>query len=89
MSATTPYTPTVMASATMIRMMVRDSKPSLATSFKAMTMISADRMKSVRMAPAVICFSRSSPWANDGSAACSGSCPLTFSHSFSAPSKHR
>ena len=50
MSATTPYTTRVMKTATIARITVRERKPSLATSLRAMTMISAERMKSVRIA---------------------------------------
>ena len=61
---------------------------SAATSFSAIAMISADRMKSVRIAPDTFWFSSrtgsvvvssASPWP----------CPLTASITFSAPSKHR
>ena len=51
-------------------------------------MISADRMKSVRIAADTTCFS----WAAASAAAVSSgswafaSCPENFSHSFSAPS---
>ncbi len=48
-------------------------------------MISAERMKSVRIAPATIAFS----WSGPDCAAVAVSwplCPLTFSQTFSAPS---
>jgi hypothetical protein len=52
-----------------------------------MTMISAERMKSVRMAPLTSFFSSSGPTSAAGaSSACPWSCGLTISHSFSAPS---
>ena len=49
--ATTPYTATVMTRATTTRMISRGTNAWSATSLSAITMISADRMKSVRMAP--------------------------------------
>ncbi len=49
-------------------------------------MISADRMKSVRMAPLTIDFSVPSPCAATGVVVCSLACPLTSSQIFSAPS---
>ena len=51
-------------------------------------MISAERIRSVRIAPATIFFSVSagSAAASATSACSSGWCPLTFSQIFSAPS---
>jgi len=40
-----------------MRMISRDRNGSVATSLSAMTMISAERMKSVRIAPATMVFS--------------------------------
>ena len=51
----------VIAIATTTRMTARRRNGSSATSLSAITMISADRMKSVRIAPATIAFSASSP----------------------------
>ncbi len=75
--------------ATITSVMARVQKASLATSLRAMTMISEDRMKSVRMAPDVMVPSASSPLMV--AVASSASCPWpeTFSQIFSAPSKHR
>ena len=84
MAATTPYTATVMTSATTIRMMSRGTNGWSATSLRAITMISAERMKSVRMAPAVIWRSASSPTVAVGAAWLS--CPEIRPHTFSAPS---
>ena len=61
MTATTPYTAAVMTKATTTRMISRGQNDWSATSLSAMTMISADRMKSVRIAPDVIWRSASSP----------------------------
>ena len=83
-SPTTPYTAAVMTNATTTRMMNRGQNDWSATSFSAMTMISAERMKSVRMAPAVICFSASSPTVAVGAAW--ASCPGNQPQTFSAPS---
>ena len=82
--ATTPYTAAVMTKATTTRMMKRGQNDWSATSLSAITMISADRMKSVRIAPEVICFSASSPTVAVGAAwaswpACPGNQPTTFS----------
>ena len=60
-AATTPYTRIVIATATTSRMIARDTNGSSATSLRAITMISADRMKSVRIAPATIGPSCSGP----------------------------
>ena len=71
--------------ATSTRMTARDTNGSSDTSLSAMTMISADRMKSVRMAPVVTVFSRSAGSSTtSSSSACS--CPPNFSQIFSAPS---
>ena len=70
-----------MSSATMTRMRSRDTNGSLATSLRAMTMISADRMKSVRTAPETTASSSTSP-----ASAASAWCPDTSSQTFSAPS---
>ena len=51
MAATTPYTAAVMTKATTTRMISRGKNAWSATSLRAITMISADRMKSVRIAP--------------------------------------
>ena len=73
-----------MASATITRVAARLSNGSDATSLRAITMISADRIRSVRMAPRIITFSSGPPTTTtDGSAWCPGP---NFSHSFSAPS---
>ena len=48
---TKPYTSTVMAIATTVRITALNTNGSSATSFREITMISADRMKSVRTAP--------------------------------------
>ena len=69
-------------------MIARATRPSSATSSSAITMISADRMKSVRVADETTFFScsaASAPAAASGSWAFA-SCPENFSHSFSAPS---
>ena len=65
-------------------MIARDTNGSSSTSLSAMTMISADRMKSVRMALLTIVFSWSSSTAAAG-VSCS-SWPAIFSQIFSAPS---
>ena len=70
--------------ATTTRITVRERNGSSATSLSAMTMISADRMKSVRMAPLVTRFSWSGSPSSTSSSACSW--PPTFSQIFSAPS---
>jgi hypothetical protein len=86
MRPTTPYTSTVIATATTAKMTARETNGSSATSFRAMTMISADRMKSVRMAPLTISSSWLSPSIPTG-LSCSPSCPPPiFSQTFSAPS---
>ena len=56
-----------MPMATTTRMSARDTNGSSATSLSAMTMISAERMKSVRIAPLVIVFSCSASPAATGS----------------------
>src|SRR6478735_3591246 len=68
MIATTPYTAIVMAMATTTRITSRLRNGSLATSLSAITMISAERMRSVRIAPATIAFSASSPPSPTGTA---------------------
>ncbi len=73
-----------MPMATITRMTARETNGSSATSLSAMTMISADRMKSVLMAPLVTVFSWSGSPAATSSTACSW--PATFSQIFSAPS---
>lgn len=77
-----------MKMATAIRMSVRASSGSLATSLREITMISALRMRSVRMAPAVIFFSASGPCSAAGFFS---AWPLEnrCSPMASAPSKHR
>ena len=59
-SPTTPYTRTVMPRATTTRIAARARNDSSATSLSAITMISAERMKSVRIAPETISSSRAS-----------------------------
>ena len=73
-----------MRMATTTRMTARDTNGSSDTSFSAMTMISAERMKSVRIAPVTIAFSCSGPSSTTGSAW--PSWPRIFSQIFSAPS---
>ena len=51
MPATTPYTAIVITTATTSRMISRGTNGWAATSLSAITMISAERMKSVRIAP--------------------------------------
>ena len=67
---TTPYTAIVMTMATTTRIASRLRNGSSATSLSAITMISADRMKSVRIAPDTIAFSASSPVPARGTAWC-------------------
>ena len=57
---------------------------SSATSLSAITMISVERMKSVRIAPVTTAFSASGPWTADGSPW--ASCPRSAAQTFSAPS---
>ncbi|MNJ58805.1 hypothetical protein D3C77_544580 [compost metagenome] len=52
--ATSPYTPTVIAMAMMDSTATWRVKSAPATAPRLMTMISADRMKSVRMAPLIL-----------------------------------
>ena len=76
-----------MSSATTTRMTARVTNGSDDTSSSAMTMISAERMRSVRIAPETIACSCSGPTAATGSA-----CPSwweSFSQTFSAPSYAR
>ena len=74
----------VMTNATTTRIASRDQNGSVATSASAITMISADRMRSVRTAPAIIFFSASGLTSVAGS---SGSWwPETRCQIFSAPS---
>ena len=72
-----------MAIATTSRMTARGMSDSSATSLRAITMISADRMKSVRTALETIVDSASSP---DSAARALGSWPWMRSQTFSAPS---
>ncbi len=65
-------------------MIAREMNGSSATSLREMTMISAERMKSVRIAPVTIVFSCSGPSSATGSAW--PSWPRIFSQIFSAPS---
>jgi len=69
-------------------MTARGQKPSEATSLSEMTMISADRMKSVRTAPETTFFSWAAGSAAADSRVCSGAgwCPESSSQIFSAPS---
>ena len=60
-NATTPYTTAVMPTATTAKMTPRDTTGSVMTSLSAITMISAERMKSVRIAPAIVDDSASGP----------------------------
>ena len=64
-----------------MRMIARETNGSVSTSLSAMTMISADRMKSVRMAPETTASSSTSP-----ASASSSWWPDTISQTFSAPS---
>ena len=74
-SATTPYTTAVITTATTTRMIARDTNPSSITSLSAITMISPERMKSVRIAPAIVCSSCVRPrCASRRAASCSSSC---------------
>jgi hypothetical protein len=57
MPATMPYTPTVITSAMPTSTVACLANGSPATVPSAMTMISADRMKSVRIAPLIFSFS--------------------------------
>ncbi len=84
MPATTPYTATVMTTATTRRISRRGTNGWSATSLRAITMISAERMKSVRMAPVTMKRSASSPEAAAG-VSCAG-CPRSLPSTFSAPS---
>src|SRR5450830_54308 len=98
MPATMPYTPTVMMAAMAISTATCWLNGALDTVPSEMTMISADRMKSVRMAPWIFSFSSahrsmsglataaaSSAWCWASS---SGLCRNLWA-SFSNPSKHR
>ena len=90
---TTPYTAIVMAIATKARTPASsqiDVAARLFTSFSAIAMISADKMKSVRTAPFTI-FCSCSLLVNSASSSTklSSSCGTSFSQTFSAPSKHR
>ena len=86
MSATAPYTATVITSATTTRMMARTHKDSAATSFMAMTMISQERMKSVVMAPLVTLASASGPRSTAGLSSSAAWWPKNLCQTFSAPS---
>ena len=77
-----------MPKATTTRVIARIQKPSSAISLSEMTMISAERMKSVRMAPPTILSSWFSPLIAAG-ASFTLECPLTASQIFSAPSYER
>ena len=73
----------MIATATTARIAARDQNPWSTTSFSEITMISAERMKSVRTAPDTMVsssggVSSSAPWASEW--------PLTLCHTFSAPS---
>ena len=83
--ATAPYTPAVIASATSTRITARANSGSSVTSLSEITMISADRMKSVRIAPPTSASSCSGPCSLTGDSAVAG-CGLIISHSFSAAS---
>ena len=80
-----------MPMATSTNASARGQKSALATAFNEMAMISADRIRSVVMAPRTIWSSRFTPMSTTGDA-CSVLClcsPVTYSSSFSAPSKLR
>ena len=72
-----------MRTPTTARMIARDTNASEATSLSEMTMISADRMKSVRTAPVTIVFSSGSASSTEP---CSSAWPLTRCQIFSAAS---
>ena len=96
MAATRPYTPTVMASAMATSTATCCPNGAFSTVPSAITMISADRMKSVRTAPLIFSFS-SATMSTVGSASarasfsCSSSPPCGQKRCaiFSKPSKHR
>ena len=76
---------------TMARIQKLASGSESTTSLSAITMISADRMKSVRMAPGdrlLLVLGRDLALRGElvVAASASGAWPLTFSHTFSAPS---
>ena len=58
MPATNPYTPTVMATAMIASTRLFCNRVALAADPSAMTIISADNIKSVRMAPLILSFSK-------------------------------
>lgn len=78
-----------MSTATTARMIARVTKGSSFTSLSEMTMISAERMKSVRIAPLVIVFSSATCPSSCALPAASSPWPLTRSQIFSTPSKQR
>ena len=73
----------MIATATTSRITARGSSDSSATSLRAITMISAERMKSVRIALETMLSSASGP--TSAASSCS-SWPLSRSQTFSAPS---
>ena len=76
----------VMARPTMTRMIARDTNGSSATSFSAMIMISADKMKSVVMALRTMASSGTGLTAAAGTASACFEWPEMTSQTFSAPS---
>ena len=74
--------------ATITSAAARNQNSYSATSFSEMTMISAERMKSVRIAPATIFSSASPPWTAAVSSVSSW-WPARLPQIFSAPSKQR
>ena len=72
-AATSPYTPTVMTRPMTISTTAWFTSGSPATVPSAMAMISADRMKSVRMAPLIFRFSSSTRSTFGSASACSSS----------------
>ncbi len=98
MPATSPYTPTVMTMAMVLSTVSWVMKGLLCTVPSVMAMISAESMKSVRMAPLILAFSTATrSTAGSDSAVTSSSCSACCScllcknlwASFSKPSKHR
>ena len=77
-----------MPMATTTRMAARESSGSPATSLREMTMISAERIRSVRTAPPTIVSSASLPFSTTGVLVLAP-WPEIFDQIFSAPSKHR
>ena len=83
-SATAPYTATVMTSAITARIARVDQMPSpLSRLAREMSMISVERMRSVRTAPSTSFLSSRAP---SSAWPC---CTPNHSSTFSAPSKHR